>query len=117
MKERLIIYTITSLHIKNVRNEKKEVVGHIMEHRDCRTVGFYADLETAKKCVEEDWAGFDEAGYYNHIVIEKMVEGLYNLQGLDDPVEVWYRHDYESRKWVPCEKPKTLFGTIGFGLG
>ena len=118
-KARLLIYTITSLFIKNVKNENREVVGQSIESGHCRMVGFYADLQTAMKCVEEDWAGFDEAGYYNYIVIERMVEGLYNISGFDlaKPSEWWYRHDYEARKWVPCEKPKCLVGTVSFGMG
>lgn len=118
MNEPQIIYTITSLYIKSIRNEFREVVGEIMETGRCRTVGFYTDLEKAKKCVEEDWGAFNEAGYYNYIIIERVVEGLYNLNGLDlndeSVGEHWYRYE---NKWIPCQKPKMLFGTIGFGLG
>lgn len=84
-----------------------------------RLVGWYSDLETAQKCVDEDWAGFYEAGWYNYVVIERMVEGLYNLSGLclDRQTEWWYRYDNNTGKWVPCDKPECLKGVVNFGLG
>ncbi len=83
-----------------------------------RTVGYYFNLETAKKAVEEDWAGFDEAGYYNFIIIEEMREGLYPSADVEEK-EWWYYHNSNIGKWVPCDRPKTerLEGVVGFGVG
>jgi hypothetical protein len=103
------IYTITSLSIEDGK----------MRKGICRNVGFYYDLKEAKRCVEEDWAHFDESGYYNHIVIELTMEGLYNINGimLDQKKEWWYRHNWNERRWVKTKKPQILKGIINFGLG
>ncbi len=111
------MYAITSLYLKKVK-EGEKVIGQSLAHDRMRLVGWYSNLKKAQKCVEEDWADFDEAGYYNYIVIERMVEGLYNLSGvlLDRQTEWWYVYD-EVKKWVSCEKPKCLKHMINFGLG
>lgn len=107
----IIIYTITSLY-----NPKPDVDGNktpikeIMP-RKSRLVGMFKTLEKAKQCVDEDWANFDEAGYYNFIVIEGLLEGCY--PGLGDN-EWWYKHDREKNKWVPCEKPNSYKGLVNF---
>ena len=76
-------------------------------------------LKKASKCVEEDWGAFCEAGYYNFIVIERNVEGLYNIgafEGVEEN-EWWYKHDDEKNCWVKCKKPKVLNGLCNFGMG
>ena len=116
-RKRTVIFAITSLYLKKVKEDEK-VVGQTLTHDRSRFVGWYSNLKTAQKCVEEDWADFDEAGYYNYIVIERMVEGLYNMSGilLDRQTEWWYVYD-DVKKWVPCSKPKSLKHMINFGLG
>lgn len=42
-----------------------------------RFVGFFAELETAKKVVEENLADLCECGYYQYAIIEEIEEGLY----------------------------------------
>lgn len=101
----IVIYTITSLYLKN-----PDDVQFRKDYRS-RLVGIYKTLEKAKQCVEEDWASFDEAGYYNYIVIEGLWEGCY--PGLGDH-EWWFRYDYDNRKWVSCEKPKGLVQVVNF---
>ena len=104
----MVIYTITSL----VEDNNGDIV-------EDRVVGWYSDLKIAKQCVEEDWADFDEAGYYNYVVIERNVEGLYNINGfeLDIQTEWWYKFDDDNNKWVVCEKPDWSVGIVGWGLG
>ncbi len=108
-KLEIVIHTITSLYLKDPDADSKVK----LEDQNFRTslVGFYKSLDMAKRCVEEDWAMFDEGGYYNYIVIEGLWEGCY--PGLGDN-EVWYRHDWENRKWVPCEKPKYVSHMVNF---
>ena len=40
-------------------------------------VGFFTELETAKKVVEENWGDLCECGYYHYAIIEEIHEGLY----------------------------------------
>ncbi len=117
-KEKTVIFTITSLFAKTVR-ENGKVIGKRAEFGRSRLVGWYSDVETAIKCVEEDWADFDEAGYYNYIVIERMVEGLYNMSGFDHDgrTEWWFEYDYKLNKWTACEKPDWSVGILNWGLG
>jgi hypothetical protein len=107
-RKRKVIFTITSLYL-----DEDEGV-------ECSsTIGWYPNLKTAQKCVEEDWPDIDEAGYYNYVVIERVVEGLYNMSGmlLDRQTEWWYSFDYKQEKWIACEKPQWSVGTINWGLG
>ena len=118
-RERTVIYTITSLYIGG--DDVKEnglSVSRLLRLKQ-RLVGYYSDLERAKECVQHDWGSFSEAGYFTHIVIERVVEGLYNIAGfdLDNQSEWWYSFNTELRKWVPCKKPDFLAGCVGFGLG
>jgi len=112
-RKRQVIFTITSLYVlkKNGPRRIKDVIR-------TRLIGWYSDLATAQKCVKEDWADFDEGRYYNYIVIEKNTEGLYNMGvDLDEQYEWWYQFDCKQEKWIICEKPIYLEGTIGFGMG
>ena len=114
----MVIFTITSGYVKPIR-EGETVVGRRPEWNKLATVGFFSDLATAQKCVEEDWGGFEEAGYYNFIVIERTVEGLYNISGTNDntiQTEWWYLFDHKERKWKASEKPNWSLGIIGWGL-
>lgn len=106
----IFVYTITSLYTAKPDADGMKTPYKEFEYRS-RLVGFYKTLEKAKQCVEEDWPHFDECGYYNYIVIEGLWEGCY--PGLGDN-ETWYRHDWENRKWVPCEKPNCYKQTVNF---
>ena len=108
----IVIYTITSLWLKDPNADGMKTKGVFSdENYRSRLVGFYRSLDKAKLCVEEDHPGFDECGHYNYIVIEGLWEGCY--PGLGDN-EWWYRHDYENRKWIPCERPKVLAQIVNF---
>jgi hypothetical protein len=116
-RKRTVIFTITSLYVKKVKENGQEVGERHYYDRN-RLVGWYSDLAKAQKCVEEDWADFDENWYYNYIVIEKNTEGLYNMSNdLGKQYEWWYRFDYKQEKWIACEKPQWSVGTINWGLG
>ena len=116
-----VIYTITSLSITKIKRGNIEL--DAMEPNRNRLVGYYFDLETAQKCVENDWGAFDEAGYYNTIVIEKVYPGLYNIGAFDEKdahiqYEWWYRHERKPHsKWVACEKPNFGVSVCNFGIG
>ena len=106
----LFVYTITSLYTAKPYADLNTMPWRELEQRSS-LVGFYKTLEKAKLCVTEDWPHFDECGYYNYIVIEGLREGCY--PGLGDN-EWWYRHDGETQKWIPCEKPTCFQGTVNF---
>lgn len=106
----IVIYTITSLFTRNPDADSKYLYKPEIDFRS-RLVGIYKTLEKAKQCVVEDWPGFDEAGYYNYIVIEPLWEGCY--PGMGDNY-VWFKHDYDNRKWIPCEQPNCFKGIVNF---
>jgi len=108
----VVIYTITSLYTEihpDIDGNTLPLADMLPERE--RLVGIYKTIESAKRCVEEDHASFDECGYYNYIVIEGLWEGCY--PGLGDH-ETWYRHDENSRKWVSCERPKCFGCLVNF---
>jgi len=103
-EERLVIYTITSLCSPG---------GPTLP----RCCGYYTSLEKAKECVENDWGGFSEAGYYDYIVIEKVVEGLYNAWNAPDPVldkqhQWWYT--YDGSRWITTDSPECYKNLVDF---
>jgi hypothetical protein len=113
-----VIYTVTTLSIKKVKDEEtRTVLGERCEAGKTVTVGWYTSLEAAQKCVSNNNGSLDECGYYNHLVIERVVEGLYGLLGDGDKqTEWWYKYDHSADKWVACEKPKIFRQTIGFWM-
>ena len=117
-KPRPSIFTITSLYIKKFKDKNFDITAETVEWGRERVVGFYTDLNTARKCVIEDWGAFEEAGYYNHIVIEKVVEGLYNIEGtMNKPNQWWFRFDGNERKWVECVIPNAVNHVINISVG
>lgn len=57
---------------------KKDALGWLDWGKSHRVVGFYEDLETAKKAVEENWCDLYEDGYYKYAIIEEHTPGLYS---------------------------------------
>lgn len=110
MEKEIVIYTIVSLYLKSP-NVKLTFGKKMDEEYRSRLVSFYRALDTAKRCVEEDWPHFDECGYYNYIVIEGLSEGCY--PGLGEN-EWWYRYDYDNHKWIPSERPQAVNGLVNF---
>ena len=118
-EERLVIYMITTIYVRKVKDEvKREVLGETVDRGRVVTPGWYSSLEKAKECVEKGWGALDECGHYNHLVIERVVEGLYNLSGdyLDKDITWWYKYDYKENRWVSCERPKLFNKTVGFWM-
>ena len=118
-EERLVIYIITTIYIRKVKDEvKREFLTEIVDPGRTYHPGWYSSLEKAKECVEKGWGALDECGYYNHLVIERVVEGLYNLSGddLDKDTTWWYKYDHEGDRWVPCEVPKVFGCGNSFGF-
>ena len=111
MKE---IYTVTTLYLKG-----SKIV------RD-RTHGWYLNKEEAIQCVKDNWGDIYECGYYNYALVEKSVEGLYNMNtpGWE---EHWFsvkpvHFEYESQPTTEyivksVDKPEFLEGVVNFSMG
>jgi len=113
-KSKSLIYTITTIYLDNDKDGIDKI--DWKKYRD-RCVGFYFSCETALKCVDEDWADFDEGCYYNYLVIEKLIEGLYPSISPDSDEQMWFKYERENDKWVRCEKPHSLRHIVGFSIG
>ena len=82
-----------------------------------RTVAWYSDLKTAKKCITENWGDIHETGY-NYASIEETLSGLYPFI----EKEHWYEWKGKSKKigdgkYIPCEKPERFKNVVNFGIG
>ena len=77
-----------------------------------RVVGYFEDLETAKKCVEENWGDIYENGYYKYAVIEDVEPGLYMSA---EATPIFYK--WKDGKYQEIEKPSELKGIVGFTIG
>lgn len=97
---------------------KGEMSGFLRNRQNNRTPGFFLTLEDAKECVEENWGDIHETGY-DHVVIEKMPEGLYGGITIGNNKEWWYKWegDRDEGKYVEIEKPECTKGTCNWGIG
>ena len=77
-----------------------------------RTVGYFEDLETAEKCVKENWEDIYEAGYYKYAVIEDVEPGLYQSCESTPIFFKWKDGSYQE-----IDKPKELEPFVGFTIG
>lgn len=98
------VYTITT-------------ITSLSSKRDSRTVGFYRSLEDADECLKNDWGSLDEAGYYRYAIIERVMEGLYNLHNSDKKREWWHKRDCKFNAWYPIEKPNKVKHICNWSIG
>lgn len=104
------IYTVTTLYIDPTAEK-----GKFPKSYRSRTWGFYYSLDDAirgmKVCCSDD------AGHYNHCVIERYNPGIYSVANF----EKWYAWDdfidNSLNKWIECSKPEILEKTINFAIG
>lgn len=115
------VYSVVTLYFTEIEKFhaklKKNVLDIDFKNFKSSNVGFYYELAKAKQCVEEGWGSLDECGYYNHLVIQRTFEGLYNLRnfGLAGQSEWWYRlNNGKGRTWISCRKPKLLKSIVNF---
>ena len=77
-----------------------------------RTVGYFEDLETARKCIEENWGDIYEDGYYKYAVIEDVEPGLYQSC---ESTPIFFK--WIDGKYQEIERPVELEHTFGFTIG
>jgi len=92
------IYTITTLR------------GSLYDRNRC--VGFYHELETAIKAVEDNEMDINEMGYYHYAVVEKVNIGIYNFE----MEEHWFKW-WPEKGYVPIDKPDNFKRIVSFGMG
>ena len=93
--EENFIYVITAIHTVT----------------DCRSFGWFFKPESAKEAVEKNAMDMNEAGYYNHIVVEKYGPGIH-CQSLEQWWYVWQNGAFHS-----CEEPQWARQTVNWSLG
>lgn len=82
-----------------------------------RTVAWFSDLETAQKCITENWGDIHETRY-NYASVEETHSGLYPLIEKEHWYE-WYEDSNKigDGKYISCEKPERLKNVCNFGIG
>ena len=77
-----------------------------------RCVGFFLDLEEAKKAVKNNQCDINEC-CYNYAVIEKISEGIYSPN-----YDRWfYEYDLSNNQYVEMEEPEPFKGIYNFSIG
>lgn len=115
MSGQTAIYLITCLFLDE---SKKRYVAR------ARAQGWYPTLYMARAAVAQNCGDLFELGYYNHAVIERVVQGI----NVSVTTEHWYRAEYtlvdgaitpdNSKPAVSkIEKPTRLVGSRNFGVG
>lgn len=83
-----------------------------------RLWGYFRSLETAKTAVMENWGlNFDEAGYYNGAIIERVSEGYCNYH-LDMDHRFFFRRSEKLNEFMEeMPEPKYYKYIIGLTMG
>ena len=103
------IYLITTIYLSPAKLKSDKMAA--CDRKRC--VGYYFKLKDALYTVKSDWADLEEHGYYNFLVIEGMVKGLYGGMSLNE--EFWYIR--KNGKWEKTDKPKCFKQVHNFGIG
>lgn len=97
--------------------EDAETKANPMDHvPDKRIVGYFLDLDTAKKCIEENWCDLYESGYYKYAVIEDVEPGLYNSMH-SKPIFYKWHGDADTGSYKRTRRPKSWNHIWGFTIG
>lgn len=80
-----------------------------------RVVGYFLNVEDARKCIEENWGDIYEDGYYKYAFIEGIAPGLYETC-LDTEFYEW-NGDIKTGKYQKIERPECLKGYCNFTIG
>ena len=83
---------------------------------DKRVVGYFLNLETAKKSIEENWCDLYEDGLYKYAVIEDVKPGLYQSVN-SKPIFYKWVGDVDSGGYKRIKRPKSLKNIWGVAIG
>src|SRR4030042_1413142 len=112
------IYTITTIkfgmrEIPVCPNKGKRIFTIL----DQRTVGWFPDLKTAKRCVEKNWGDIYENGEYPWAVIERFPAGLYPCGVGKGQREWWYYCWNRLLGYEKTEKPEEYKRVFNYAMG
>ncbi len=92
----MIIFTVTA-----IQHDRK---GH-------RCFGYYPNLGAAVATVIDNKPRYDEAGYYDYIIIEEIRSPGQVVN------ETWFGWSDKLLAWVECVKPLFSVGTTHWAIG
>ena len=93
---------------------KKDELGWLDWGKSHRVVGFFEDLETAKKAVEENWGDLYEDGYYKYAIIEEREDGLYSH--CENPLFYKWEGTVKDGRYKPIDRPEATKGFCNFTI-
>lgn len=79
-----------------------------------RCVGYHKNLDKALECVEKDYGGLNEAGYYPYVVVEGAGEGVYNYE--DRPM-YYFQYNYKEKKFQRIPTPEFTLKFVSWCIG
>ena len=82
-----------------------------------RAVGYFTDIETARKAVSENWSDIHEFTY-QYAYIDPIPEGLYNYS--EDEETEFYKWNGVTETYEPIDKeeyPEWTKWTVGLTIG
>ena len=101
--------------VATCRDIKKDELGWLDYGGAHRVVGFFPDMETARKAVEENWCDLYEDGYYKYAIIEEHEDGLYSI--CENPVFFKWEGTIKEGGYKEIERPEATKGFFGFTIG
>lgn len=89
-RSKIIVYNIVGFYLSRQTNK-------LTKHG---SLGFFKTLKAARRAIEGNYCGLDEANYNIYIMIEAYTEGVYTLSKCCG----WYK--WENQKYQKCEDPR-----------
>jgi hypothetical protein len=80
-----------------------------------RCFGFFYTFERALKAINCNLGDMNEHGWYSHLILEEMAEGLWGSH-----INRWFfvfEGDPETGKWVMCETPQSERHCCSYAMG
>lgn len=80
-----------------------------------RTWGWFPDFEGAEEATVNNYTDMNEAGYYPHIVVEKVGNGILPITMTADCT--WYLFNEKTQKYERIETPKETKSACNWSIG
>ena len=100
--------------VATANNCIKDKFGWLDLGKSHRVVGFFLDLETAKRAVEENWCDLYENGYYKYAIIEEREAGLYSH--CENPLFYKWEGTVKDGGYKPIDRPEATDGFCNFTI-
>jgi len=112
-----VIYTVTAMKFSYEKVvDRAGSLRRLYRLQRHRVWGWHSSIKEAENSVKENHCDMYELGYYPHVLIEKVPEGIC-MASLIKEIQ-WYKWVGGSKTggYKPCDKPKGYSNTVAFSM-